>query len=185
MVSPNTNRITGSVADNGLAVGIELCNTAESCTLLPVTPAQTAAWSYALPVGEASDGEQQQLWLFGKDSAGNVSTTPISLTYMADAIAPVMTVTQQLERLSLEQMAAGTPVLFGNISDGGGVQRITANILPVAGNAFDQQPVAIDQTTWSYTPTGLAVGEYFVTMEARDVAGNSSTSEVYTLLITP
>jgi hypothetical protein len=188
MVSPNTNRITGSMTDNGLVVGLELCSedTEDSmCSQQPVSPAQATTWSYALPVGEENDGVQQQLRVFGKDSAGNVSTTPISLTYTADAVAPVITVTNQLETLSLAQIAAGTPMLAGSVSDGGGVQSVTANILPTEGDTFQQQALNVEQATWSYTPAGLAAGSYFITIEAQDLAGNSRTYGPYDLTITP
>jgi hypothetical protein len=97
----------------------------------------------------------------------------------------VITVTNQLETLSLAQIAAGTPMLAGSVSDGGGVQSVTANILPTEGDTFQQQALNVEQATWSYTPAGLAAGSYFITIEAQDLAGNSRTYGPYDLTITP
>jgi hypothetical protein len=185
MVRPENARISGRVEDDGQAAALEVCEAGEeTCVTTSLPPGRSATWVYELPVADEADGEVRSLGLYGLDVAGNRSTNPLTMTYLADVMSPVLTVTHQLETISQEEIAQGTPVLSGIVSDGGGVQDIYVHAL-----AADGTPMSIvalhDESGWRVIPGLLSPGRYTLTLEPQDYAGNGSVYGPYEVEITP
>ena len=88
-------------------------------SLTPQSAALSSAgtWAYSLRTPEGHDGVTHTLSIYGLDEVGNRTAAPISLTYRLDTVAPVLTVTTVLTRSAI---AGPSPVLTGQVSDGGG-----------------------------------------------------------------
>ena len=75
-----------------------------------------------------------------------------------------------------------TQVYSGTVSDGGGVALMTALVVPPDG-VLRVEPVQMDGADWSFTPLLDQLGEYLIQITATDLAGNVSSTALFTLQI--
>ncbi|MBN1888600.1 MAG: Ig-like domain-containing protein [Thermoflexales bacterium] len=124
-----------------------------------------ADWSYTLPAVGA-DGVEQTLLMSALDSVGNAVTSPISLSFKLDSVAPLVTVTHALTDGALLH-------LEGLVSDGSGVRTMRLNLLTPEGG-METHLISYDGGEWLYRdfPNLVKEGTYKVWIEAEDEAGN-------------
>ena len=185
---PGTLDLRGEVRDNNQARQADLCE--QACSTIAVAPgtAPVGDWRSPLVIDRSGDGITATVTLYGVDGVGNRSVEPLLVTYRVDDVAPLITLTHQLDRVLLgdywalapvsKSAAASPPVLSGTYSDGGGLAAIYVRIqAPDSSTSFAAADYA--DGTWSYTPRLLAGGRYLLAVEAVDLAGNSRLSGPY------
>ncbi len=178
---------SGQVVDNYQASGLQACfaGTIGSplCLTQAVVPgtAPTGTWRLDLSGVQFGDGVTQTMTLYGIDGVGNVST-PLTRTYRVDTVPPVITVTAVLTNGGQRPLAptAGTPVISGTVSDGGGIAVVNVLIDTPDGRTV-QDRATLNGSTWSYQPRAQSAGLYTFHFEAIDLAGNVSVSGPYPL----
>src|SRR5262249_6233385 len=102
LIGPAEMQWRGSIQDNRVAAGLQVCTAANdptSCSKIPITPGDAAqgAWSAALNTILAGDGAAATIALYGIDGAGNRARTPLKRSFRAGTIPPGVTATQQLD----------------------------------------------------------------------------------------
>ena len=102
-------------------------------------------------------------------------------TFIVDTVSPVITTTQPANVRTLLSPEE-TQVYSGTVSDGGGVALMTALVVPPDG-VLRVEPVQLDGGDWSFTPLLDQLGEYLIQITATDLAGNVSSTALFTLQI--
>jgi VCBS repeat-containing protein len=144
----------------------------------PVNGGQS--WAFTWNAGY-EDGVSHQFRARVTDNAGNVSTPTAWQSTIVDNVAPALALTSQLTDFILGDYLAGNvtastpPILVGTLSDGGGIQSVTAVVTDPAGNEFTA-PGDFDSQSWSITPAIITplVGVYSAEVTVVDNAGNRS-----------
>jgi hypothetical protein len=142
-----------------------------------------ADWQVQLTLLENADGVSQTVEISGSDSVG--LATPISLTFRADNVSPVLTVTKALPTASLYQQPISgtvsptqTATLAGLVSDGGGVRSVIVLITtPSDRQLVDSAWLANGE--WAYRLSPSEDGDHTLRVMAVDQAGNTSEPQTY------
>ncbi len=168
--------LDGEVDDDRQATGIELCASAVgasadslSCEHHNLDPGTTriGTWRASAPVYGSGDGTRQTLWFIGRDQAGNPSL-PLTRTVRIDVIPPAVTVvTHEVGTV----LGLPTEILAGTISDGYAVDRLEAR-LTLPGGAAEALVLTESGGAWSFTREFHVAGEYSLSLDAWDIAGN-------------
>jgi subtilisin-like proprotein convertase family protein/PKD repeat protein len=154
-------------------------------TLVPDdTAATSGAWSYSPPKLGEIDGEARTVAATGYDLVGNQSTA-ISLTFVADNVAPALQVTEREELMRLMPDRSGTRVISGTVTDGSTALdravHMYAFVKPPAsatGSARNLQ-VSRQGDVWWLELSPAAGGRYTIWINAADSAGNVTTVGPY------
>ncbi|HRI56757.1 MAG TPA: Ig-like domain-containing protein, partial [Anaerolineae bacterium] len=157
------------------------CDTGNTSAAAPVV-----TWQYDFSALLAGDGISQTVSLHGFDAVGNRSAAPLVRTFILDTVAPVITVQQPVALRGLAMLDAtpqATQVFSGTVSDGGGVARMTALIMPPDG-VLRVEPVTLTGADWQIAPLLDQLGEYLIQITATDLAGNLSATGNYLLEVT-
>lgn len=167
--------LTGLVEDDQEARSAEVCfegTDGEECEQVPANPGSTSvgSWGYALSAREARDYEDETVYLYGVDGAGNRSPDPLSRTYGVDTVAPVVTVTTWVRNIP---SVTPTVVLSGTVSDGSGSSDVYV-IAEAPDETFSSTLPTHDGSNWRYTLRPEMEGVYALRIEARDAKGNVS-----------
>ncbi|MCB0001512.1 MAG: cadherin-like domain-containing protein, partial [Anaerolineae bacterium] len=144
-------------------------------------PAPSVTWQYDFNSVLAGDGISQTVSLHGFDAVGNRSVTPLVRTFIVDTVSPVITTTVPANVRSV-LTPEETQTYSGTVGDGGGVALMTALVVPPDG-VLRVEPVQLDGGDWSFTPLLDQLGEYLIQITATDLAGNVSSTGLFTLLI--
>ena len=163
----------GTLSDDVAPQSVEVC-VAGACV---ATAATTGSWQLSLPLPEG-DGIAATVVFTGTDRAGNLSL-PLTQEIVVDTVPPVLTVTQALD--TIDASSNDTPVLAGTHSDGGGLAEIYARVQGPDGVVWTA--VSRDATTWAFVPEELAVGNYTITLQAYDRAGNGRSYGPFALAV--
>ncbi|MAT96582.1 MAG: hypothetical protein CL608_05510 [Anaerolineaceae bacterium] len=189
-LGPDELLLSGTIEDDHEARSVELClleAAAEMCFTLAANPGNTPNGTWLLDTAplQEGDGITQTLTLTGLDALGHRSEE-ISRTYQIDTIAPVITVTTALSEVPLADVIDGNGpiVLAGDVQDGGEVAEVVVRLEDSSGVAVWQTAV-LTTDGWEFSPQLSAAGVYQLSVEAYDVAGNSSgLGTVSTLTVT-
>lgn len=149
---------------------------------LLLTPPDTAAkrgrWSSSLASGgQALDYVPQDVAVFGEDVVGN--RTGMTLTVTVDNVPPVITVTQALSRAYLNGSGR---VLSGTVHDGGPDVTVWVDVQQPDGNAYRRRAARVGDA-WYFAMDYDFLGTYTLWVTARDLAGNSVSTQAYTLTV--
>ena len=143
-----------------------------------------ASWRYDLPVSPMDDLDNAVYTrtLIGLDSLGNRTLTQ-TLAYRIDMVAPVLTVTQIVTPVILTDTVA---VLYGLVSDGGEVN-VSVTVIDPLG-AQSQQTSEVSKTSevsgaWQFVLQPTQPGDYTLSVNAIDAAGNQTVSGPYTVKV--
>ncbi len=144
-------------------------------------PANTqAAWQYALPGVQGSDNQAYSALIYGFDSAGNLTVTQ-QLDYRVDNVAPLITATQLVTRAVIVNQIQ---VLSGALSDGGEAYVFVTVLDPYGLQSQENVTHTLDGA-WTFTLHPTLLGEYNLTVNAIDAAGNLTHGGAYTVRIAP
>ncbi|RLC71701.1 MAG: hypothetical protein DRI81_17365, partial [Chloroflexi bacterium] len=104
-------------------------------SLSPPSNALSSAgrWGYGLPTPAGMDSVTQTVAIYSLDNVGNRLAAPIGLTYLLDTVAPVLTATQIATQMPPQST---TPVLVGQVSDGGEMEAIYVRVDPPDGASY-------------------------------------------------
>jgi uncharacterized repeat protein (TIGR01451 family) len=165
-LSPGDRLWKGLLVDDFAPKSVEAC-VAGVCTSAAAPAAQ---WQLSLP-SLAGDGLMATVVITGQDASGNLSL-PLVREVMIDTVAPVLTVIQ--DRPQTIPTTPGLPaavILRGTYADGGGLAEIYARVQGPDGDYW----TAVNRTasTWRFAPDLLTVGDYTITLQAYDRAGNA------------
>jgi len=167
---------------NRVAVCLDGVYTTGCATASASLPAPTVAWLHDFSGALTGDGISQTVSFHGFDAAGNRSLPPLLRTFTVDTAPPVINVAQPVHAggfLGIAEMQ----VYSGTVSDGGGVARMTALVVP-PDSILRVEPIALSGATWSYSPRLDQLGEYLIQITATDRAGNISSTGLFTLVVT-
>jgi uncharacterized repeat protein (TIGR01451 family) len=185
-LAPDELVISGTLQDDSAAYQVGFCLESElegrDCSSLSVQPgtSPTGTWRYDMAAIQNGDGITHTLILTGYDGVGN-SSESISRTYRLDTVAPILTVTSAISEVVLgDYPLVGPPVLTGEAQDGGGLGDVTVRMEDEEGE-FSWQTAVISGTEWSFTPQLTAPGQYTLTVEGYDLAGNAGATGSYPL----
>jgi len=119
-------------------------------------------------------------WRSSPQSAvGNRTTDPLRMTVWVDNVAPIITTTAAI---STEIVGERRTVLQGMVTDGGPTTNVWATIETPSGDRYRQQ-AARDGSNWWFDLNPLSAGRYRLWVVAGDLAGNSTTSGPYTVMV--
>ncbi|MGD8585667.1 MAG: Ig-like domain-containing protein, partial [Chloroflexota bacterium] len=165
-LSPGERLWKGLLEDDFMPRSVEAC-VAGVCT---TAAAPAGQWQLSLP-SLAGDGLTATVVITGQDAAGNLSL-PLVREVTVDTVAPVLTVVQ--DRMQTLPTVPGLPaavILHGMYADGGGLSEIYARVQGPAGVYWTA--VNRTATTWRFAPELMTLGDYTITLQAYDRAGNS------------
>ncbi|MBP7686538.1 MAG: proprotein convertase P-domain-containing protein, partial [Thermoflexales bacterium] len=129
-------------------------------------------WDYVLPNTQGIDGETRAYTLWGMDSLGNRTTSPLNVAVRIDTVAPVITVTNALQAAIF--ISNSLPVLSGFATDGGGLSDVFITGFTPFGELIDQS-VPLNGNAWQFDLLPTESGRYTFYVEATDEAGNQTT----------
>jgi hypothetical protein len=164
----------GQVIDDQQPAAVEVCslgNPSEPCNRVAINVnGASTTWQYLLPAANA-DGIVETLRFVGLDLAGNRSL-PVSRTFQVDNVAPLITVTTAITAVDrVEYLEGSLPLLSGEVSDGGGVSGIYAQV-EGPHEISDWLVVEWEEDAWQFRPLLPTIGNYSILLEAVDIAGN-------------
>lgn len=136
------------------------------------TAAKSGAWSFQASTASGLDHVPQLVTIYGEDEVGNRTSDPLSLVVWVDNVPPVITVTEVISQVQLDQTET---VLRGSVHEGGPLLQMDAHIETPGGEALRQQ-VARAGNDWWLDMEGNAPGRYVVWLRATDQAGNAATA---------
>jgi hypothetical protein len=162
--------------------------------LMSATP-DAADWYAPAPIYGDEDGAWRTFFFYGVDSVGNRSPVPVTRTAQVDVVAPTITVTWAAD--SVVQTVPRT-LLSGSVSDGHSVMKLppdTQLYIAYPDNTADRYALTMSNGTqalrpwaryldgaetaltagegnWSYSDTMLELGEYQLSAQFEDEAGN-------------
>lgn len=199
LVNDDVGTITGNVLNNGNVTndttptlsgtgepGTQVSIYDDGVLMATVTVDSGGAWSYPVPVGQALGDRDHNITLTATDAAGNVTTSPTTVTITVDTQAP------------------SAPVIIAAADNVGSVQ----GDLPTASRSDDTLPLlkgtgdvgstitiydgatpigtttVIAGGTWSFQVTQpLSEGAHALSAVASDAAGNTSAAGNFALTI--
>jgi len=166
----------GLLEDDYAPHSVELC-LAGTCR-----PAGAAGgtWQQYLPLPVA-DGLRATVVITGQDVSGNVSA-PLQRSVVIDTVPPVLTVDQAVARTTITGAAQPATILRGTYSDGGGLAEIYARIQGPAGDYWTAARRSGD--SWRLAPEVALTGDYIITLQAYDRAGNASSYGPFHVTVT-
>ena len=167
---------------NRVAVCLDGVYTTGCATASVSLPAPTVAWLHDFSAALTGDGISQTVSFHGFDAVGNRSLTPLVRTFTVDTVPPVINVAQPVHVggfLGIAEMQ----VYSGTVSDGGGVARMAALVVPPDG-FLRAEPIALSGAGWRYSPRLDQLGQYLIQITATDRAGNISSTGLFTLVVT-
>jgi hypothetical protein len=174
-------RLSGVVSDTAGVEDVVVC-VDDVCRPAGLAPlgAGTQAWSLSLPDQAPNDYVLRTVTVTATDRLGNRVAQPWQAQLALDNVAPRIEATPALAQLTL---GARDIVLRGRAVDGGPVVETTA-IVRTPGGELRQQPVETAAGEWSVSLLGEQPGLYFVSVEARDLAGNVSAAGPFPVDVT-
>jgi hypothetical protein len=172
----------GRVVDDQQAAGLTICQgraLGDGCQENALFGAAVAPWRQDFAdQWLGADGIPHDLALSGEDSAGNISTTALTRTFVVDTVAPVITVTAPISDSFVVAVGGGGPPITGSVTDGGGVAGMTALLFTPDGQ-FRVEDVLVDGDAWRYLPQLETAGEYLLLLVAWDRAGNATLTSTF------
>ena len=142
-------------------------------TLTPrLSVAPAGRWLYKIPSVGAADYVSQTVTVYAQDVVGNRTTDPLRLSFWADNVPPVITVTASIPEVSLGN---STTVLSGTVTDGGPAIHVSVEVHGPDGSA-SFSGAARDGDRWWYELPADVVGRHTLWVVAEDQAGNSSSA---------
>ncbi len=172
---------------------------------LELTPRDGAAksgrWSHRTPTVPDSDWASHTVTVYAEDVVGNRTNDELSMVFIVDSKAPVISVTRAITEIQLvegavplqrsngpdmtlqaERSSAGVSlagrvqtVVWGTVSEGGPVVRVSAHVHAPDGSGHRQQ-AARSGDGWWVDLEALQEGVYTLWLMAEDQAGNRSTA---------
>ncbi|KAA3664489.1 MAG: tandem-95 repeat protein, partial [Chloroflexi bacterium] len=146
------------------------------------TGEQQFLWMWEMP---AVDGVTYTLRVEAEDIVGNVGTLGTPQQVWVDTVAPQITVTTVLTQVAMQHYpvgGSGVPVLSGSMSDGSDIAAVTVNVELPNGEWYDADG-SWGSGTWQFAPELELIGDYLLQVKVRDVAGNLTKSDSYTLTV--
>ncbi len=172
----------GQVVDDSSAVGLTTCPSlalSSDCQDKALFGGAVAPWRTDFGTQWVDeDGVPHDLALIGQDDAGNLSTTPLTRTFIVDTVAPVITVTVPISTVFTVAVNGADAPITGTITDGGGVVSMTAMLLAPDGQ-FVVEGVTVTGESWAYLPNLAQAGEHLMILVAWDRAGNATFTRSY------
>ena len=166
--------LTGQVHDERQADKVKICvappgETQPDCSLFDVLSSNsTADWYARAPLSGDEDGAWRTFSFYGLDSVGNCSPVPVTRTVQVDVVAPVVTTTT---RANGAVLGVPTTAFAGEVRDGYGVDRVDVRMIHPDDHAT-WHTAARSGADWDYTTTFTTAGEYILSVEGWDRAGN-------------
>lgn len=145
----------------------------------PLRLSPDGQWSYSLSTSNQEDYVAHTISVYGIDRAGNRTTQAAPYTYIVDNVAPVMTVTQLINRTPLTY---SVPVLNIAATDGGGVAQML--VFVEAPNTTYTTLAMRDGDGWHFDLEPSLIGTYRLWISAYDNAGNVASSGAYQVNVT-
>jgi hypothetical protein len=136
-------------------------------------------WQLALPL-PAGDGVVATVAITGTDAAGNVSA-PLLRDVTIDNVAPTLMVTTLVTQTTPTGSGVPLAIVEGTSADGGGMAEIYARLEGPEGVFWTAVQRSADR--WRYTPELREPGEYRVTFQAYDRAGNAASYGPFTFAV--
>ncbi len=167
--------LTGTMSDNEKPYRVQVCVPDEDCTTWPVQ--ENGRWAAYLPSsGESNpDGLLQTLHVFGLDKAGNRSAEPVEVSYWLDINHPDLEISKVVDFVDENTLQS---IFDGSAGDG---SDFTIYVLATGPNGQTRRFRANQHGNWSFwTPSGI-VGEYQISVQAIDAAGNIRTVGPFTV----
>ena len=134
---------------------------------LTLTPRLSAApaghWLYKTPTVGAADYVSETVTVYAQDTVGNRTTNPLTLSFWADNVPPVITVTASVPEVILGNSAT---VLSGTVTDGGPATHGTVEVHGPGGSA-SFGGAARDGDRWWYELPADVVGPLTVLFVCR------------------
>ncbi|MCB9445852.1 MAG: tandem-95 repeat protein, partial [Ardenticatenaceae bacterium] len=142
---------------------------------------QTFLWTWNTP---AEDYISHTMQIQAVDLMGNMSSLAQPQTVWVDNVTPVITVTNTLTQVVVQDyrpgVGVGGPVISGQVTDGGGLAQVQVFVELPDGTSYRETAVLANEQ-WQYTPVLQLVGDYRLRVEAQDLLGNAIASEYYNL----
>ena len=172
----------GQVVDDKQATGLSTCQgpaLGAGCQENTLYGGAVAPWRQDFAdQWLGADGIPHDLALTGEDNAGNISTAPLTRTFVVDTVSPVITVTAPISDSFVVAVGGGGAPITGSVTDGGGVAGMTALLFTPDGQ-FRVENVVVDGDAWRYLPQLDTAGEYLLILVAWDRAGNATLTSAY------
>ena len=174
-LSQNERTWQGALSDDFAPRSVEAC-VAEACVS---ADALQGTWQLALPL-PAGDGVAATVAITGTDAAGNVSA-PLLRDVTIDNVAPTLMVTTLVTQTTPTGSGVPLAIVEGTSADGGGMAEIYARLEGPEGVFWTAVQRSADR--WRYTPELREPGEYRVTFQAYDRAGNAASYGPFTFAV--
>jgi large repetitive protein len=170
--------ITGTATDNLAVTSLTASVDGGAAQTVTVNADGTFTFNPNLAVDGTADGSHTVIFT-AMDAAGNTST-PASVTFTLDTVAPAVTITSPADG----QTFATNPTITGTAIDNLSLAGLTASVDGAAA-----QNVTVDSQggftfTTSLATDGSASGQHTVTFIATDSAGNASPAATLTFTLT-
>jgi len=141
--------------------------------------ARDGQWSYAVTLNDQQDFVAHTVSVYGVDAAGNRATNATAQTFVADNVAPVLTVTKLIETAVLTH---SVPVLNIAATDGGSVNQVY--VIVEAPNETYAAEATRDGNGWRFDLQPAQAGTYTLQVSAYDAAQNVSLAGPFGVAIT-
>lgn len=191
-VYTDTLHLAGQVLDNIQADHVEIClEEAVSCQQVPVTftdpdHPEVGDWTIDLPLDYADDGEMRSFQITAYDAVGIASYSEEFL-FRVDVVPPEINVTGVYSPVSMwhyRPESTFAPMLISaTVTDGTLMTTDFAMTGPQPGGETAHTSFASGNI--SFQPIFSQPGEYTVVITAADRAGNATTLDPITLIVTP
>ncbi len=140
---------------------------------------KAGTWSASVSSGDRSlDYVPQSVAVFGEDVVGN--RRGVTMTVTVDNVPPVITVTQVI---SSGYLGDAGRVLGGEIHDGGPSVSVWVDVQQPDGSAYRTQAARAGDG-WYFEMDYDLLGTYVLWVTARDLAGNTVSTDAYLLTVT-
>ncbi len=136
-------------------------------------------WSYAVTLNDQQDFVAHAVSVYGVDAAGNRATNATAQTFVADNVAPVLTVTQLIETAVLTHSVAALNIAA---SDGGSISQVF--VLVTAPDGTYAIEATRDSDGWHFDLQPSLAGTYTLQVSAYDAAQNVSMAGPFEVTIT-
>jgi len=199
VIGPEKTILSGQIQDNDQVKSVEFClgpvtrpgaatspTGSTSCRTIELNTNQitTGTWSATLEAPMGVDYGSQKLFLYGIDAAGNRSSLPVETTIWFDTVAPQVAVTRQIPAVSLgSYLAQPVPLLEGTASDGSSQVEIVVRLTSQT-YVTQRTVIQVQNGQCSYFPDLSMTGDYSLTLEAWDAAGNLTALGSWRLQVT-
>jgi len=162
-------QLSGRALDLSGVGGITVCVDGE-CRDATLTGGSATRTGWSWTSLAASDFVTHTVTIEATDTLGNSIQEPQSFEVTVDNVAPGLTATQLTSAMVLRTMAT---VLEGTTTDGGPSVHTSVRVKTPGGDVIvhDVREAGAD---WTFDLAGDAPGRYLLTVEAEDLAGNTS-----------